>query len=78
MTRIRKVIKGMVGGIVLALFVYAAHWGIGQRAHGKEYWLIFAHIIPFILLVLLGAGLALFIAHWCVRDVIRQTIRFTE
>ena len=75
MTRIRKVIKGMVGGIVLALFVYAAHWGIGQRAHGKEYWLIFAHIIPFILLALLGAGLVLFIAHWCIRQIEKKSPR---
>ena len=69
MTSIRKVIKGIVGGIVLVMFIYAAYWGGGQRAHGKEYWLIFAHIIPFVLLVLLGAGLVLFIAHWCMRRI---------
>lgn len=75
MTRTRKVINGIVGVIVLALFFYAAYWGFGQRAHGKEYWLIFAHIIPFILLVLLTASLVLFIAHWCISRIENKSPR---
>lgn len=69
MKTIRKTINGIVGGIVLVLCLYAAYWGVGQRGHGKEYWLIFAHVIPFVLLVLAGAGLVLFIAHWCLRRI---------
>ena len=36
-------------------------WFFEQRAHDKEYWLIFAHVIPFLLVILVGAAAAIFI-----------------
>ena len=42
-------------------------WFFEQRAHDKEYWLIFAHIIPFLLVILVGAAAAIFIKNWAFR-----------
>ena len=42
-------------------------WFFEQRAHEKEYWLIFAHVIPFLLLILVGAAAAIFIKNWAFR-----------
>ena len=39
-------------------------WFFEQRAHDKEYWLIFAHIIPFLLVIFGGAAAAIFIKNW--------------
>ena len=42
-------------------------WFFEQRAHDKEYWLIFAHVIPFLLVILVGAAVAIFIKNWAFR-----------
>ena len=42
-------------------------WFFEQRAHDKEYWLIFAHVIPFLLVILVGALAAIFIKNWAFR-----------
>ena len=42
-------------------------WFFEQRAHDKEYWLIFAHVIPFLLVILVGAAAAIFIKNWAFR-----------
>ena len=42
-------------------------WFFEQRAHEKEYWLIFAHVIPFLLVILVGAAAAIFIKNWAFR-----------
>ena len=42
-------------------------WFFEQRAHDKEYWLIFAHVIPFLLVILVGAAVATFINNWAFR-----------
>ena len=42
-------------------------WFFEQRAHEKEYWLIFAHVIPFLLLILVGVAVAIFIKNWAFR-----------
>ena len=39
-------------------------WFFEQRAHDKEYWLIFAHVIPFLLVIFAGAAAAIFIKNW--------------
>ena len=42
-------------------------WFFEQRAHDKEYWLIFAHVIPFLLVIFTGAFALLFINKWVFR-----------
>ena len=38
-----------------------------QRSHDKEYWLIIAHVIPFLLVIFTGAFILLFITGWAFR-----------
>ena len=47
--------------VTAMLILRVAAWFIEQRAHDKEYWLIFAHVIPFLLVILVGAAAAIFI-----------------
>ena len=42
-------------------------WFFEQRAHDKEYWLIFAHVIPFLLAIIAGAGVSIFVLKWVLR-----------
>ena len=39
-------------------------WFFEQRAHDKEYWLIFAHVIPFLLVIFTSVFVLLFIKGW--------------
>ena len=47
-------------------------WFFEQRAHDKEYWLIFAHVIPFLLVIFTGTILLLFIKNWIFGKLDRQ------
>ena len=47
-------------------------WFFEQRAHGKEYWIIFAHVIPFLLAIIAGAGVSIFVLKWGVRRLGRD------
>ena len=42
-------------------------WFFEQRAHDKEYWLIFAHVVPFMLVIITGTVLLIFIKNWLFR-----------
>ena len=42
-------------------------WFFEQRAHDKEYWLIFAHVIPFLMAIFAGAAAAISIKNWAFR-----------
>ena len=53
--------------VTAMLTLRVAAWFIEQRAHDKEYWLIFAHVIPFLLVILVGAAAAIFIKNWAFR-----------
>lgn len=44
-------------------------WVFEQRAHDKEYWLILAHVIPFLLVIFASAFTLLFVKHWVVRKL---------
>ena len=46
-------------------------WFFEQRAHDKEYWLIFAHVIPFLLVIFTGATALLFIKKWVFRKLMK-------
>ena len=50
-------------------------WFFEQRAHDKEYWLIFAHVIPFLLVILVGAAAAIFIKNWAFRLFLTYVFR---
>ena len=39
-------------------------WFFEQRAHDKEYWLIFAHVIPFLLVIFTATFALLLIKKW--------------
>ena len=47
-------------------------WFFEQRAHDKEYWLIFAHVIPFLLAIIVGAGVSIFVLKWVLRRLGRD------
>ena len=42
-------------------------WFFEQRAHDKEYWLIFAHVVPFMLVIITGTVVLIFIKNWLFR-----------
>ena len=43
--------------VTALLTLRVAVWFFEQRAHDKEYWLIFAHVIPFLLVIYTGAAI---------------------
>ena len=44
-------------------------WFFEQRAHDKEYWLIFAHVVPFMLAIIAGAVVLVLIKGWLFRKL---------
>ena len=48
-------------------------WIFEQRAHDKEYWLILAHVVPFLLVIFTSAFLLLFIKRHIFRMLARRT-----
>lgn len=42
-------------------------WVFEQRSHDKEYWLIFAHVVPFLLVIYGSAFILLFVKSWAFR-----------
>ena len=42
-------------------------WFFEQRAHDKEYWLIFAHVVPFMLVIITGAIMLSLVKNWLFR-----------
>ena len=56
--------------VTALLTLRVAAWFVEQRAHDKEYWLIFAHVIPFLLVIYTGAAILLFTKRWLFRKFI--------
>ena len=50
--------------VTALLTLRVAVWFFEQRAHDKEYWLISAHVVPFLLVIYTGAAALLFIKRW--------------
>ena len=44
-------------------------WFFEQRAHDKEYWLIFAHVVPFLLVIFTGTFILLFTKRFVFRKL---------
>ena len=62
-----KLITRLILLIASLLTLRVIVWFFEQRAHDKEYWLIFAHVIPFLLVILAGAGLSILVLNWLMR-----------
>ena len=53
--------------VTAMLTFWVADWFVEQRTHDKEYWLIFAHVIPFLVVIYTGAAILLFAKIWLFR-----------
>ena len=72
MTNFNGFLSKLIWVIVSLLTLRVVVWFFEQRAHDKEYWLIFAHVIPFLLVLFTGAFLLLFIKNWLFRKFARK------
>ena len=68
----KKLISRLIWLVTAALTLRVVVWFFEQRAHDKEYWLIFAHVIPFLLAIIAGAGLSIFVLNWVLRRLGRD------
>ena len=64
MTDLNGFLSKLIWLIAALLTLRVVVWFFEQRAHDKEYWLIFAHVIPFLLVIFTGAVALLFIKRW--------------
>ena len=67
MEKISKLFTKIIMLIAALMTARVIVWFFEQRAHDKEYWLIFAHVIPFLLVIFVGATAAIFIKNWAFR-----------
>ena len=72
MTNFNGFLSKLIWVIVSLLTLRVVVWFFEQRAHDKEYWLIFAHAIPFLLVLFTSAFLLLFIKNWLFRKFARK------
>ena len=72
MTDLNRFLSRLIQVIAALLTLRVAVWFFEQRAHDKEYWLIFAHVIPFLLVIFTGAALLLFVKNWIFRKIDRR------
>ena len=69
MEQTNKLLSGFIWLITALLTLRVAVWFFEQRAHDKEYWLIFAHVVPFLAAIFAGAFALLFIKAWIFRRI---------
>jgi len=62
-----KFLTWLIWLVTALLTLQVASWFVEQRAHDKEYWLIFAHVIPFLMVIFAGAAAAISIKNWAFR-----------
>lgn len=72
MANLNRLLSRLIQVIAALLTLRVAVWFLEQRAHDKEYWLIFAHVIPFLLAIIAGAGLSIFVLNWVLRRLGRD------
>ena len=75
MTDLNRFLTRLIQVITLLLTLRVAVWFFEQRAHDKEYWLIFAHVIPFLLVIVTGALLLVVIKNWVFRRLARRSAK---
>jgi len=66
---VNTVLTRAIWAIAGLLTLRVAVWFFEQRAHDKEYWLIFAHVIPFLLVIFTGTFVLLFIKGFVFRKL---------
>ena len=64
-----RLLTKLIWLIAALLTLRVAVWFFEQRAHDKEYWLIFAHVVPFLLVIFTGTFALLFIKKWVFRKL---------
>ena len=67
-----KLITRLILLVASLLTLRVIVWFFEQRAHDKEYWIIFAHVIPFLLAIIVGAGVSIFVLKWVLRRLGRD------
>jgi heme/copper-type cytochrome/quinol oxidase subunit 2 len=72
MTDFSRFLSKLIQVIAALLTLRVAVWFFEQRAHDKEHWLIFAHVIPFIAVIFIGAFALLVIKNWVFRRLARR------
>ena len=65
-----KFLTWLIWLVTALLTLRVASWFVEQRAHDKEYWLIFAHVIPFLVVIYTGAAILLFVKRWLLRKFV--------
>jgi heme/copper-type cytochrome/quinol oxidase subunit 2 len=73
MTNLDRLLSRLIQVIAALLTLRVAVWFFEQRAHDKEYWLIFAHVIPFLAVIFTGAFVLLVTKNWVFRRLARRT-----
>lgn len=71
MENTNRLLTKLIWLIAALLTLRVAVWFFEQRAHDKEYWLIFAHVVPFLLVIFTGTFALLFIKKWVFRKLAR-------
>ena len=69
MENTNRLLTKLIWLIAALLTLRVAVWFFEQRAHDKEYWLIFAHAVPFLLVIFTGSFALLFIKKWVFRKL---------
>ena len=71
MENTNRLLTKLIWLIAALLTLRVAVWFFEQRAHDKEYWLIFAHVVPFLLVIFTGTFALLFIKKWVFKKLAR-------
>ena len=69
MENTNRLLTKLIWLIAARLTLRVGVWFFEQRAHDKEYWLIFAHVVPFLLVIFTGTFTLLFIKKWVFRKL---------
>ena len=69
MENTNRLLTKLIWLIAALLTLRVAVWFFEQRADDKEYWLIFAHVVPFLLVIFTGTFALLFIKKWVFRKL---------
>ena len=69
MENTNRLLTKLIWLIAALLTLRVAVWFFEQRAHDKEYWLILAHVVPFLLVIFTGTFALLFIKKWVFRKL---------
>ena len=75
MENTNRLLTKLIWLIAALLTLRVAVWFFEQRAHDKEYWLIFAHVIPFLMVIYASAAILLFAKGWLFRKFAKDVAK---